>query len=68
MAVCYVADAIIISEDEDNLQRSLHRLEKYNVHVCSRNLITRQGMEAVYNKSIDQVMIFKYLTSQATEI
>jgi hypothetical protein len=44
--ICYSDGAVIISEDEDNLQRRLHRFgstaEKYNTSISVRKSRDRQ--------------------------
>jgi len=74
--VCYVNNAIIISEDENNLQELLHRfdLEKYNMSISLQKIQSlvivkelRRCELTIYHKSVDQViMIFKYLEANIT--
>lgn len=70
--ICYADDAVIISEDEDNLQRLLYRFEtaanKLNMTISVQKTQSltiskepRRCKLAVYNKSVEQVMSFKYL-------
>lgn len=70
--VCYADDAVITSEDEDDLQRMLYKFEttakKFNMIISVQKTEsltifkeTRRCKLAVYNQSVNQVMRFKYL-------
>ncbi|XP_056641765.1 uncharacterized protein LOC130448413 [Diorhabda sublineata] len=70
--VCYADDAVVISEDEDNLQKLLHRFEtvagEFNMIISKQKTqsltIAREPRRcklAIYDKSVEQVMSFKYL-------
>jgi len=54
--VCYADDAIIISEDENNLQRSLHKfvLKKYNMSIYLQKIVicSCQAIEALQTGGI----------------
>lgn len=75
--VCYADDAVIISEDEDNLQRLLYRFEKaaarFNMVISSEKTQSltiskepRRCKLAIYDRSVEQVMSFKYLGANIT--
>lgn len=70
--VCYADDAVIIYDNEDSLQRMLYRLEttanKFGMLISISKtealIISKEPKRcklAVYNKSINEVMKFKYL-------
>lgn len=70
--ICYADDAVLVSEDEDNLQRMLYQFEKtatkYNmeISVAKSKVLTiskepRRCKLAIYNEPVEQVMSFKYL-------
>lgn len=70
--VCYVDDAVIISEDEDDLQKMLYKFEttakKFGMKISVKKTESlaiskerRQCKLAVYNQSVNQVMRFRYL-------
>lgn len=70
--ICYADDAVLISEDEDNLQRMLFKFEniasKYNMEISvakSKSLTIskepRRCKLAIYNEPVEQVMSFNYL-------
>ena len=69
---CYADDVVLISEDEDNLQRLLFRFqniaEKFNMAISIEktqsltvNKEPKRCKLAANNQSIEQVMNFKYL-------
>lgn len=75
--VCYADDAVIISEDEDNLQRLLYKFEQiaatFNMQISVQKTkslaVSREPRRcklAVYNRSVEQVMTFKYLGANIT--
>ncbi|XP_043499674.1 uncharacterized protein LOC122522555 [Polistes fuscatus] len=70
--ICYADNAVIMSEDEDYLQRMLYKFEKtvgklnMTISVQKTESLTiskepRRCKLAVYNKSVNQVMRFEYL-------
>lgn len=74
--VCYADDAVV-SEEEDNLQRLLHQFEmtaeRYNMSISipkTQTLVIakepRKCILAVYDKSVEQVMSFRYLGAHIT--
>ncbi|XP_044760217.1 uncharacterized protein LOC123317675 [Coccinella septempunctata] len=73
--VCYADDAVIISEDEDNLQRLLYKFqqiaEAFNISVKKTKSFTvsrepRRCKLAIYDQSVEQLMSFKYLGANIT--
>lgn len=75
--MCYADDAVIISEDEDNLQRALYRFqqtaETFNMQISVKKTksftISREPRRcklAIYDQSVEQVMSFKYLGANIT--
>jgi len=75
--LCYADDAVILSEDEDNLQRLLYKLQqiaktfKMQISIkktkspsISRN--PRKCKLAIYDQSVEQEMSFKYLVANIT--
>ena len=71
-AVCYADDVVLMSEEEDNLQRMLYRFEqaasKTNMQISTSKTqclviskFPRRCKLAIYNQSVEQVMQFKYL-------
>ncbi|XP_048522437.1 uncharacterized protein LOC125504463 [Dendroctonus ponderosae] len=75
--MCYADDAVIVSEDEANLQRLLYKFEqttnKYKIEIYTRKTQSltiskepRRCKLAVYNQSVEQVMAFKYLGANIT--
>jgi len=70
--VCYADDAVLISDNEDDLQRQLFNLintaDKYNMVISAEKTkcltISREPVRCkliAYNKPIEQVSTFKYL-------
>ena len=70
--ICYADDAILIADNEDNLQRLLHKMvttaKTYNMTVSTTKtksmVISREPIRCkleVKNKMIEQVMEFQYL-------
>jgi hypothetical protein len=73
--LCHADDAVIMMQDEDNLQRLLHRFEsmaeEYNMSISVReNRVTRDSQRtetlAVYNKGVDQIVTSRYLPANIT--
>ena len=71
-AICYADDVVLISESEDNLQRLLYKFEEtasaFNMLISTSKkqciTIAREPLRcklAVYGRSMEQIMIFKYL-------
>lgn len=65
--VCYADDAVIISEDEDDLQ-TLYKFEttakKFDMIISIQKTESKERRRcklAVHNQSMNQVMQFKYL-------
>lgn len=79
--LCYADDAVIISENEDELQRLLHRFyltaKQYNMEISTqktKTLVTAKEpiwcKLAVNDRIIEQVMSFRYLgvTTSANQV
>ena len=75
--VCYADDAVLVAEDEDDLQRMLYRFErtaeKFNmvlsVDKTESLAIAKEPKRcklAIYNQTVNQVMSFKYLGANIT--
>lgn len=75
--VCYADDAVLISDNEDDLQRLLFNFEKvageYNMRISAEKTksltISREPLRcklAVYGEPIEQVMQFNYLGARIT--
>ncbi|XP_055380820.1 uncharacterized protein LOC129611625 [Condylostylus longicornis] len=75
--VCFADDAVLISDSEDNLQRLVYAFEKaaeeFNMEISvekTKNMVISKNplrcKLAVYEKSIEQVMEFKYLGALIT--
>ena len=71
-AICYADDVVLISESEDNLQRLLYKFKQtaspFNMLISTSKTqcltIAKEPLRsklAVYEKSMEQVMNFKYL-------
>ena len=76
-AICYADDVVLISENEDNLQRLLYKFEQtapaFNMLISTSKTqcltIAKEPLRyklAVYGKSIEQVMNFKNLSVTIT--
>lgn len=73
----YADDAVIVSEDEDNLRRLLYKFQKtaeeFNMQISVKKTKSltiskepRRCKLAIYKQSIEQVMSFKYLGANIT--
>ena len=71
-AICYADDVVLISDSEDDLQRLLYKFEQtapaFNMLISTSKTqcltIAKEPLRcklAVYGKSMEQVMNFKYL-------
>lgn len=75
--ICYADDAVIVSEDEDDLQRLLYKFQQtaqlFNMQISvekTKSLaISKEPKRcklAIYDRSVEQVMSFKYLGASIT--
>ena len=75
--ICYADDAVLVAEDEDDLQRLLHRFnltaQKFNMKISAEKTksltISKAPLRcklALENKVIEQVVTFRYLGVEIT--